>query len=109
MNINVPHLIKSAVPESEGRNVQIISQNGPNHRDPNFLSDDFPRSPGKLYITAETDDFDPATIEDWRNEGFEVEYFSIESCKKYGYIDKIKSLSKEKMGPCDKFGIIGKN
>ncbi|VUC31436.1 unnamed protein product [Clonostachys rosea] len=106
MNVNVPDLIKSAVPESKGRNVQIISQNGPNHRDPNFLSSDFPRSPGKLYITAETDDFDPTTIEDWRNEGFDVEYISMESCKKYGYLDKIKSLSKQKMGPCDKFGII---
>ena len=27
MNINIPNLIKSAVPEAEGRNVQILSDN----------------------------------------------------------------------------------
>ncbi|KAF4978157.1 hypothetical protein FZEAL_5402 [Fusarium zealandicum] len=105
MNINVPNLIKSAVPESEGRNVQILSDNRSNHRDQNFLSSDFPRSPPKLYITGENDDFDELTLAEWRDEGFQVEYISMESCGD-GYLNKIRSLSKEDLGPCEKFGII---
>ncbi|KAH6892637.1 hypothetical protein B0T10DRAFT_547331 [Thelonectria olida] len=105
MNINVPNLIKSAVPESEGRNVQILSDNTSNHRDQNFLSGDFPRSPPKLYITGESDDFDETTIAEWRDEGFDVEYISMESCGD-GYLRRIRSLSKGDLGPCEKFGII---
>ncbi|KAL5591535.1 hypothetical protein FOVSG1_010424 [Fusarium oxysporum f. sp. vasinfectum] len=105
MNINIPNLIKSAVPEAEGRNVQIISDNRTNHRDQNFLSGDFPRNPPKLYITGENDDFDEVTLAEWRDEGFDVEYISMESCGD-GYLKKIKSLSKENLGPCEKFGIV---
>ncbi|KAF5002021.1 hypothetical protein FGRMN_632 [Fusarium graminum] len=105
MNINIPNLIKSAVPEAEGRNVQIISDNRTNHRDQNFLSGDFPRNPPKLYITGENDDFDETTLTEWRNEGFDVEYISMESCGD-GYLKKIKLLSREKMAPCEKFGIV---
>lgn len=106
MNINIPNLIKSAVPEAEGRNVQILSDNRSNYRDGNFLSGDFPRNPPKLYITGENDDFDEVTFAEWRNEGFDVEYISMESCGD-GYLKKIKSLSREKMAPCEKFGIVG--
>ena len=107
MNINIPNLIKSAVPEAEGRNVQILSDNrSTNYRDGNFLSGDFPRNPPKLYITGENDDFDEITLREWRDEGFDVEYISMESCGD-GYLKKIKSLSRENMGPCEKFGIVG--
>lgn len=43
-----------------------------------FLSfDSIPRSPPRLYVTAETDkveDFDQSTLEQWRNEGYDVVY-----------------------------------
>lgn len=107
MNINVPNLIKSAVPDSEGRNVQVLSDNTTNHRDQNFLSSDFPRSPPKLYITGDIDDFDQVTLAEWRDEGFDVEYISMESYGN-GYLRKIKSLCQEDIGPCKKFGIIGR-
>ncbi|CAG1970466.1 unnamed protein product [Fusarium graminearum] len=105
MNINIPNLIKSAVPEAEGRNVQILSDNRSNYRDGNFLSGDYPRNPPKLYITGENDDFDETTLKEWRDEGFVVEYISMESCGD-GYLKKIKSLSRENMAPCEKFGIV---
>ncbi|KAH7311366.1 dienelactone hydrolase [Stachybotrys elegans] len=104
-NLNVPDIIKSAVPESEGRNVQILSDNGPNHRDPKYLSSKFPRSAPKLYVTAETDDFDQLTLAEWRDEGFDVEYFSMESCGNE-YLRKLQLLSKEHNAPCETFGIV---
>ncbi|RSM04488.1 hypothetical protein CEP52_006861 [Fusarium oligoseptatum] len=107
MNVNVPDLIKAAAPESKGRNVQILNDNmtGNNYRDQNFLSSDFPTNPPKLYITGESDEFDQMTLAEWRAEGFDVEYISMEN---HGdrYLRKIKSLSKENLGPCEKFGII---
>lgn len=106
MNINVPDLIKSAIPESEGRNVQIVSDNTTNHRDQTFLSSDFPRYSPKLYITGETDEFDKTILAEWRAEGFDIEYISMESCGDK-YLHKIRSLSKANLGPCRKFGIIG--
>lgn len=109
MNINIPNLIKAAVPESEGRNVQILNDNmtGNNYRGQNFLSSGFPSNPPKLYVTGDSDEFDQLTLAEWREEGFDVEYISMESCGD-GYLRKIKSLSKENLGPCEKFGIIGK-
>ncbi|KAL2202352.1 NTF2-like protein [Sarocladium strictum] len=114
--MDVASLIKDAVPESKGRNVRVLSQNGANlgpgsgglHRDANFLSKDFPRSQPKLYVTAEEDDFDELTVQEWRDEGFDVEYFSMETWKgkEGGYLRKLKDLSAEKMGPCEKFGIV---
>jgi hypothetical protein len=104
--MDMANLIKSAVPDAEGRNVRVLSQNGPNHRDSNFLSSDFPRGMPKLYITAEQDDFDELTVTEWRDEGFDVEYFSMES-QGNEYLQKLKDLSREKMGPCEKFGIVG--
>jgi hypothetical protein len=106
MNIDVPNLIKSAVPESEGRNVQVLSDNRSNHRDQNFLSSDFPRAPPKLYITGESDEFDEVTLAEWRDEGFDVEYISMESCGD-GYLNRLRSLTKQDVGPCRKIGIIG--
>jgi hypothetical protein len=108
MNIDLGNIVKSAVPESEGRNVRILSDNmtKSNFRDGNFLSKDFPRSPPKLYITGDDNDFDELTLEEWRDEGFDVEYIAMES-EGNGYLHKIKSLSNEDLGPCEKFGIIG--
>lgn len=110
MNLNLDNLVKRAVPESKDRNVRIVSDNmtGSNYRDANFLSKDFPRSPPKLYITGEGDDFDELTLAEWRAEGFDVEYFSLESCGgSEGYVQKLKSLSGDGVGFCEKFGIIG--
>ena len=107
MNIDVANIVKKAVPESEGRNVQITSHSPPDFRDSNFLSKDFPRSPPKLYITGEDDDFDTVILKEWQDEGFDVEYFSVASCKN-GYTDKLRALSREERKPCENFGIIGK-
>lgn len=107
MNINVGDLVKNHVPESEGRNVRIMSQNTTDFRDGNFLSKDFPRSAPKLYITGEDDDFDEITLKEWEAEGFDVEYFSVASCGNK-YKQKLKELSAEKRAPCEKFGIIGR-
>lgn len=113
--MDLSNLIKSNVPEAKGRNVRVLSQNGSNlaggggiHRDADFLSDDFPRGAPKLYITAEEDDFDEASQQAWRDEGFDVEYFSMAECKNRdgGYLQKLRDLSAETMGPCEKFGIV---
>ena len=108
MNIDIPNLVKSAVPESEGRNARIVSDNWPrsNYRDANFLSSGFPRAKPKLYITAESDDFDELTLAEWRDEGFDVEYLPMGDANKYR--GKLRSLSKKKMAPCETFGIVGK-
>lgn len=107
MNIDIPNLVKSTVPESEGRNVQIISNHSTNYRDPNFLSKDFPRSAPKLYLTAEDDEFDVLTIAEWREEGFDVEYIPMGDDRDE-YRRKIRDLSRKKMAPCETFGIIGR-
>lgn len=110
MPLDIADLIKAAVPDAENRNVRLESENmnhSSNHRDTNFLSKDFPRSAPKLFITGDNDDFDEVTLAEWRAEGFDVEYFSMESCGN-GYLQKLQSLSKEKIGFCEKFAIIGK-
>jgi hypothetical protein len=107
MNINIPNLVKAAVPESEGRNAQIISDNRPNYRDPGFLSQDFPRSPPMLYLTAETDEFDDLTLAEWRDEGFNVEYLPMGNGGNE-YRRKLQALWRKNMGPCETFGIIGR-
>ena len=106
MNINIADLAKAAVPNAEGRNVRIISDNGPNHRDPGFLSNDFPRSPPRLYFTAESEDFDELTLAEWRDEGFDVEYLAMGSGGDE-YRHKLRALSTRGLGPCETFGIIG--
>ncbi|KAH8880945.1 dienelactone hydrolase [Thozetella sp. PMI_491] len=105
MNIDIPKLVKAAVPEAEGRNARIISEHHTNYRDPGFLSKDFPRSPPKLYVTAETEDFDPLTLSEWRDEGFNVEYIAM-GAGGDEYRRKLVSLSRRKMDPCETFGII---
>ncbi|KAL0769510.1 hypothetical protein CaCOL14_008818 [Colletotrichum acutatum] len=107
MNIDIPKLVKAAVPDSEGRNARIVSDNWnrPVHRDPNFLSKDFPRGRPKLYISAESEEFDQLTLDEWRDEDFDVEYLPMGGTAKE-YRDKLRSLSKTNMGPCETFGIL---
>ncbi|KAI1383757.1 NTF2-like protein [Hypoxylon trugodes] len=106
MDINLPNLVNAAMPNRGDRNVGIVSYNGgSNHNDPGFLSNDFPRSPPKLYITAEDDDFDVVTLGEWRDEGFNVEYIPMGDGGN-DYRTKIQFLSKSDLGPCETFGII---
>jgi dienelactone hydrolase len=61
----------------------------------------------KLYITAETDDaseFDQVTLQQWREEGFEITYIPYGSGGK-SYTNTLNSLSKA-MGIGAKFGIV---
>lgn len=110
MEINVPGFnnLNVTLPErTKGKNAVVLSQHGPNHNDPSFLSDDFPRNPPKLYITAESDDFDLLTLQEWRDEGFQVEYIPM---GKGGddYVWKLERLAKKNLEPCETFGIVGK-
>jgi hypothetical protein len=106
MNVNIPGLAKAVVPDA-GRNVRIISDNRPNHRDPGFLSNDFPRSLPRLCFTAESEDFDELTLAEWRDEGFNVEYLAMGNGGDE-YRQKLRVLSRRGLGPCETFGIIGK-
>jgi len=105
---------------SKGKNVAILSDNwtspssGLNHRDPNFLSDSFPRSPPKLYVSAEVDtdtgsdnEFDLGTLADWAAEGFNVSFLPLNPKNVEGYISSLRKLHHDKaLGPCETFGII---
>lgn len=110
MEINFPGIVNAATPGSsrEGRYARIISDNRSttNYRDSAFLSDDFPRNPPKLYVTAESDDFDQLTLSEWKDEGFEVEYLSMGEGEKM-YKAKLASLNRSDLGPCETFGIVG--
>lgn len=127
-NLNLPKLVDAAISRDENRhrqngststpkknknrNVAILSDNwtspstGLNHRDPNFLSDSFPRSPPKLYLTADTPSFDPQTLSDWAAEGFNVTYLPLTD-NPDEYIASLRRLHNDKsLGPCETFGII---
>lgn len=107
MEINLPGIVDAAMPNRGNRNVGIISSNsGLNHNDPGFLSSDFPQSPPKLYITAESDEFDLLTLNEWRDEGFNVEYVPMGNGG-VEYKMKLESLSRANLGPCETYGIIG--
>lgn len=106
MEINLPNIVNAAMPNRGNRNVGIISSNGPNHNDPGFLSSDFPKSSPKLYITAESDEFDLLTLGEWRDEGFDVDYIPMGDGGNE-YRVKLGSLSRTNLGPCETFGIIG--
>lgn len=96
--------------EQGQRNAVLVSQHGTNIRDPGFLSHDFRRTfhaPPRLYFTAESDQFDAATLSEWQNAGFTVEYFSM---GKGGasYTKKLQSLFSKPLELGETFGIIGK-
>ncbi|KAI8957321.1 hypothetical protein F5Y11DRAFT_360939 [Daldinia sp. FL1419] len=94
------------MPNRGNGNVGIISSNlGPNHNDPGFLSSDFPRSAPRLYVTAESDEFDLQTLNEWRDEGFNVEYIPMGDGGNE-YRIKLESLAKGNLGPCETYGIV---
>ncbi|KAI2468462.1 NTF2-like protein [Annulohypoxylon bovei var. microspora] len=107
MEINFPGLIDATMPNRGYRNVNIVSSSnsGINYNDPGFLSNDFPHSPPKLYITSEGDEFDWQTLNEWRDEGFNVEYIPMGDGGNE-YRTKLESLHKADLGPCETFGII---
>ncbi|TFA98385.1 hypothetical protein CCMA1212_009887 [Trichoderma ghanense] len=105
MSIDTAKLVKAAVPEAEGRNARILSQNVSDHKDPNFLSQDFPRQPPRLYITAESDDFDPVTIAEWQAEGFDVQYLPMGNGGDE-YLRKLKGLRGNETSTFETFGIV---
>lgn len=109
MNITVPGILDAAIPKpgASNRNVAILANNmnGPNHNDPGFLSDDFPRSPPKIYITSEDDEFNPTIINEWRAEGFNVDYLPM-GAGGNEYKIKLDGLRKVGLGPCETFGIV---
>ncbi|KAH9889668.1 hypothetical protein F4778DRAFT_753672, partial [Xylariomycetidae sp. FL2044] len=90
------------------RNVAVLSSNmGPNHNEQGFLSDNFPRGPARLYVTAESDDFDMATLNEWRAEGFDVRYLAMGESGDDAFKRRLEGLSRgDDLGPCENFGII---
>ena len=70
-----------------------------------FLSNDFPHGTPKLYLTAESDDFDDLTVQDWQNEGFNVNYLSMSDGGRK-FAQTLDSL-KDGMGVGETFAIIG--
>ncbi|KAL7781561.1 hypothetical protein V8C37DRAFT_398153 [Trichoderma ceciliae] len=105
MNVNVAKLIKDAVPASNGRNARIISQNMSNYRDPNFLSKDFPLRPPKLYLTAESDEFDAVTLAEWQAEGFDVQYLPMGNGGDE-YLQMLRGLRGNQTSCFETFGIV---
>jgi hypothetical protein len=106
MNINVPNLVNAALPNRSGRLVQVDASTPLNHNDPGFLSTNFHKDPPKLYITAESDEFDAETLNEWTAEGFNVEYISMGNGGR-DYRMRLRMLSKQDLGPCETFGVVG--
>jgi hypothetical protein len=72
-----------------------------------FLSNDFPHPPPRLYFTAEDDDFDDETLQEWREEGFNVAYVPMGRGGKE-YAGRLDGLSRAGLGVGETFGIVGK-
>jgi hypothetical protein len=110
MNTDLNNIASNVInARAPGRNAVLVSQHGPNYRDPGFLSKDFRQtfhSSPKLYITAESDDFDAETLAQWRNAGFRVEYLPMGKGGK-AYRKQLEFLFKKELEPCETFGIIG--
>ncbi|KAF2230871.1 dienelactone hydrolase-like protein [Viridothelium virens] len=65
-----------------------------------------PRAPPKLFVTAETSDFDEITLQKWRDEGFDVEYLPLENDGgQKAYLESLKRLH-EGLGVGDYYGIV---
>ncbi|KAI1266905.1 hypothetical protein F5Y18DRAFT_351895 [Xylariaceae sp. FL1019] len=109
MEVNFPNLVNAALPDrkKEGKNAVILSSNmGSNHNESGFLSSNFPRSPPKLFITAEDDVFDELTLREWRDEGFNVEYLPMGKNEAEYKINLGTLRSTAELGPCETYGII---
>lgn len=59
----------------------------------------------RLYITAESDEFDDLTLQAWRDEGFDVQYLPFGAGGK-GYVKTLHSL-KDNLGVGGTFAIVG--
>ncbi|TRX93609.1 hypothetical protein FHL15_005581 [Xylaria flabelliformis] len=111
MNINVPNLINAAFPErdTQNRNAVILSENsGPNHNEQGFLSSSFPRNPHKIFVTADSDDFDQGYLRALREEGFNVQYFGlgegVSDEQYYGQLANLRNVAA--LGPCETFAVV---
>ncbi|KAI5861506.1 NTF2-like protein [Durotheca rogersii] len=106
MDLHIPGLFGGSAPGRGQWTLEAPASGGAATRnDPGFLSSDFPRAPPRLYVTAESDDFDLAALGDWRGEGFDVEYVPMGPSEN-AYRETVEALSKKKMGPCETFGIV---
>ncbi|KAI0467651.1 hypothetical protein F4859DRAFT_525086 [Xylaria cf. heliscus] len=110
MNINVPNLIDAAFPgrDTRNRNAIILSENsGPNHNEDGFLSTSFPRSPRKLFVTAESDDFDEGLLRALRAEGFAAQYLGLGDASDDDYRRRLAGLKDiAGLGPCETFAVV---
>ncbi|KAI1125507.1 hypothetical protein F5Y10DRAFT_8291 [Nemania abortiva] len=117
MEINFPNLVNAALPErsTRNRNAIILSENtnnrssssSANTSSPVRLSNAFPQSPRRLFVTAESDDFDEGTLSAWRNEGFSVTYFGLGDQGSGAYRDILASLKdRAGLGPCETYGLV---
>jgi hypothetical protein len=80
---------------------------GANANTTGFLSNNFPHNPPRLYITAESDDFDDLTLQEWQDEGFDVGYVPLkEGGTEYG--STLDGLSRAGLGVGETFAIIGR-
>lgn len=71
-----------------------------------FLSSDFPRNPPRLCLTAESDEFDEQTLQDWQAEGFDASYLPMgKGGEKYR--ESLDSLSRG-LTVGQSYAIIGK-
>lgn len=59
----------------------------------------------RLYVTAESDDFDDLTLQAWRDEGFEVNYLPFGDGGKQ-YVKTLHSL-KDGLGVGGTYAIVG--
>lgn len=113
---DVPKIVEAALPSEErnGRTLAITGGSmagpGPNPNDQSFLSDEFPKSKPKLYITAEEEDgdFDEMTSFQWRNEGYDVLGYIGMGDGGSDYQAQLKALATQDLGPCESFGIVGR-
>lgn len=110
MNTDLNNIASNVInARAPGRNAVLVSQHGPNYRDPGFLSQEFRQtfhSSPRLYITAESDEFDTETLARWRNTGFRVEYIPMGRGGKT-YRRRLGLLFEQELEPCETFGIIG--
>ncbi|KAI0114322.1 hypothetical protein GGR51DRAFT_440491 [Nemania sp. FL0031] len=116
MEINFPNLINAALPErsTRNRNAIILSENDRSSsgrastNSPVRLSNAFPQSPRKLFVTAEGDDFDEGTLAAWRSEGFSVTYFGLGDHQGSSAYRSVLAGLKDRAGlePCETFGLV---
>ena len=59
----------------------------------------------KLVVTAEDPTFDEKTLQNWRDEGFDVSYLPFDTSRKQ-YVEKLNHIS-DPLGLGDSFAIVG--